>query len=307
MYYVANILPCVAEKIFADSSFYDEPQHKYPTIEEQIKMARRVAQSLTAPGNVKARGQRMFLHRKEKADHWTADALAPRVRRAAVARAAAAAAAAEQSESESELPYYNPAPWSTRSPAPWVQAGGGPAAVNPSWTTVMETSPSWQPVRHVNATMPRHSGNVPPPQVAFGLAKDLTRTHDKGGRMFAKLRARAAVEETEDYTSEAVQAARGDVMRRIVDSYVPPAQPAPRYDVVDNNLEHQQPASATRLVEMIEKSRATTGDPFAKHPASGQQLCTWDTSWSWLYRFQNKLQNCFCQNFVKFPPTLIFY
>ena len=176
--------------------------------------------------------------------------------------------------------YYNPAPWSTRLPlAPWVQAGGGPAPVNPSWTptsAAAEKSPSWQPVRHVNALPKFSSGNAPPPQVAFGLAKDLARKQDKGGRMFAKLRARAAAEETEDYTSEAVQAARGEVMRRIVDSYVPPVQPAARHDVVDSlEQQQQQPASATRLVEMIEKSRATTGDPFAKHPASGQpsSLC----------------------------------
>lgn len=37
------------KKIFADSSFYDDPKHRYPTIEEQIKMARKVAMSLTAP------------------------------------------------------------------------------------------------------------------------------------------------------------------------------------------------------------------------------------------------------------------
>jgi len=261
---------CIAEKIFADSSFYDEPQHKYPTIEEQIKMAQRVAQSLTSPGNVKARGQRMFLRRREKADHWAADAFGPRqaVRRAAAARAAAAVA--EQSESESEMPYYNPAPWATTGgTSPWAQAGGGAAFTNPSWMpTATDTSQSsgsrWQPVRHVEAT-PKHSGNVPP-QVAFGLAKDLTRMHDKGGRMFAKLRARAAAEETEDYTSEEAQAARSDVMRRIANSYVPP-QPAARHDVVDNSME--QTGSATRLLAMIEKSRTTSGGPVATHPASG--------------------------------------
>jgi len=269
----------IAEKIFADSSFYDEPEHKYPTIEEQIKMARKVAQSLTSPGNVKARGQRMFLHRKEKADHWTSDALGPRktLRRMAASRAAVA----EPYESESELPYYNPAPWSaTASRSPWAKAGGGggggAVSTNPSFAwkpKPVDTSPSsgnkWQPVRHGEPTpsmpirhvepiplMPKHSGNVPPPQVAFKLAKDLRGMHDKGSRMFAKLRARAAVDETEDYSSEAVQAARGEVMRRIADSYVPP-QPATRHDVVVVDSSAEQPASASRLIEMIEKTRST--------------------------------------------------
>ena len=218
----------------------------------------------------------MFLHRREKADRWAADALGPRqtVRRAAAARAAAAVAA-EQSESEFEIPYYNPTPWSTtvgRSPAPWAQAGGGAPSTNAPWMLkAADTSPAsgsrWQPVRHVEAAapMPQHTGNVPP-QVAFGLAKDLARMHDKGGRMFAKRRARAAVEETEEYPSEAE---RGDVMQRIVDSYVPPQQPVvARYDVTVNSAE--TPASATRLMEMIERSRATSGGPSAAHPAAGR-------------------------------------
>ena len=55
-----------AEKIYADSSFYADPQKKYPTIEEQIKMARRVALSLTAPQNKRARGHTMFVKQVEK-------------------------------------------------------------------------------------------------------------------------------------------------------------------------------------------------------------------------------------------------
>jgi len=152
----------VVEKIFADSSFYDEPQHKYPTIEEQIKMARRVAQSLTSPGNVKARGQRMFLRRKEKADHWAIDAFGPRPGLRRVAAARAAAAVAEASESESELPYYNPAPWATApvGRSPWG-GGGGSVTVN-AWVPTASPAP-WQPVRHVDAVpMPTHTGNVPP-------------------------------------------------------------------------------------------------------------------------------------------------
>jgi len=265
-----RVLLRIAGKIFADSSFYDDPEHKYPTIEEQIKMARKVAQSLTATGNVKARGQRMFLRRREKADQWVADAFGPRhghaVRRVAAARAAAAAA--ELSEMESEMPYYNPAPWTTTvGRSPWAEAGGGAPSttITPWMPKPVDTSGSrWQPVRHVQATppMPKHSGNVPP-QVAFGLAKDLSMMQDRGGRMFAKMRERAAVEETENYTSEVE---RGDVMRRIADSYVPP-QPAAWHDVVDNGV--GQHASANRLIEKIERSRATTGGPTAAHPVSG--------------------------------------
>lgn len=58
-------------EIFADSAFYDDDQNKYPTIEEQIKMARRVAMSLTAPVNNKARGHRMFVKRQQRSEKWT--------------------------------------------------------------------------------------------------------------------------------------------------------------------------------------------------------------------------------------------
>lgn len=230
-------------------------------------MARKVAQSLTSPGNVKARGQRMFLRRREKADHWTADSLAPRH---TVRRVTAARAAFEQPEFDAELPYYNPAPWSTSAGrSPWIPA------TNPSWVPkTADISPppplgvKLLPLRHVepSRSTPRHGGNVPP-QVAFGLAKDLMRNQDKGGRMFAKRRARAAVEETETpATIRAVQAARDDVMRRITDSHVP-SPAAPRRDVVDSGVE--QPASANRLVEMIEKSRGTSFGPAAVHQTSG--------------------------------------
>ena len=61
-----------AEKIYADSSFYDDPEAKYPTIEEQIKMARRVAMSLMSPANKKARGHKMFMRRLKKSSRWVA-------------------------------------------------------------------------------------------------------------------------------------------------------------------------------------------------------------------------------------------
>lgn len=124
-------------------------------------------------------------------------------------------------------------------------------------------------MRHVEPARPMpppHSGNVAP-QVAFGLAKELTRMHDKGGRMFAKRRARAAVEES-DHTAT-TDAVRGDVMRRIADSYVAPA----RHDLVDSAVDQSAPP-ATRLIEMIEKSRATSGGPGAAHPASGGRETT---------------------------------
>jgi len=58
------------EKMFADSSFYEDPDQKYPTIEQQIKMARKVAHLLTSPSGPSGRGQQMFLKRQQMSSHW---------------------------------------------------------------------------------------------------------------------------------------------------------------------------------------------------------------------------------------------
>lgn len=71
---VAPDVSCTGKKrLYADSSFYEDPEHKYPTIEEQIKMARKVAILLTSPVNKNAKGQRMFLKRKEQSSKWIID------------------------------------------------------------------------------------------------------------------------------------------------------------------------------------------------------------------------------------------
>ena len=58
--------------MFIDSAFYDDPEHKYPTVEEQIALARRVAQSVLAPANANSRGHKMFIKRRERSVRWEA-------------------------------------------------------------------------------------------------------------------------------------------------------------------------------------------------------------------------------------------
>jgi len=81
-----------AEKLFIDSAFYDDPEHKYPTVEEQIALARRVAQSVLAPANVNSRGHKMFVKRRDRSHRWEAGYKPPEPGDAAAADDAAAAA-----------------------------------------------------------------------------------------------------------------------------------------------------------------------------------------------------------------------
>lgn len=71
VFYRASFFLSHAEKHFASSSFYDDGQHLYPTIEEQLKLCRQVAASLTAPRNITTRGAQMFYKRQKRAPKWT--------------------------------------------------------------------------------------------------------------------------------------------------------------------------------------------------------------------------------------------
>ncbi|XP_025091985.1 uncharacterized protein LOC112562730 isoform X2 [Pomacea canaliculata] len=58
------------KKLYSDSAFYEDPEHKYPTIQEQMKLCRIISQSLTSAANRKARGAKMFARRKRKSSRW---------------------------------------------------------------------------------------------------------------------------------------------------------------------------------------------------------------------------------------------
>lgn len=51
----------ILEKIYGDSAFYADPEGKYPTVEEQIFIARQVAHSILSPVNHNSRGYQMFI------------------------------------------------------------------------------------------------------------------------------------------------------------------------------------------------------------------------------------------------------
>ncbi|KAL8600632.1 hypothetical protein ACOMHN_030288 [Nucella lapillus] len=58
------------KNLYADSAFYADPMHKYPTIEEQMKLCRLISTSLTSAANRRARGAKMFAKRKRKSSKW---------------------------------------------------------------------------------------------------------------------------------------------------------------------------------------------------------------------------------------------
>ncbi|ESO89028.1 hypothetical protein LOTGIDRAFT_228966 [Lottia gigantea] len=63
------------KKHYGDSAFYNDPEKNFPTIEEQMKLCKAIALSLTSAANKKARGARMFAKRQKKSPNWIHDEL----------------------------------------------------------------------------------------------------------------------------------------------------------------------------------------------------------------------------------------
>lgn len=58
------------KKMFSSSSFYEEPNAIYPTVEEQVELCRKIADSLSDECNLKSKGANMFFKRVKKAEKW---------------------------------------------------------------------------------------------------------------------------------------------------------------------------------------------------------------------------------------------
>src|SRR6218665_123362 len=174
------------EKMFVDSAFYDDPEHRYPTVEEQVQLARQVAQSVLSPANLKSKGHRMFIRRKERAIRWTTG-LTDEEKAELVSQMAAAK---EGTEGASEAATQGP---------------GSPQTAPHSLPTSIMFAPKLSTEKDVdrlnamsNEELDRmmllerkttHT-NVSP-QVCFSLVDDLRNMKGKGGKLFAKRQAKS--------------------------------------------------------------------------------------------------------------------
>lgn len=57
--------------MYSDSAFYDSPSMAYPTIQEQVAMAKEISNFLESNQNKRSRGGCMFTKRKQRAEEWT--------------------------------------------------------------------------------------------------------------------------------------------------------------------------------------------------------------------------------------------
>jgi hypothetical protein len=181
---------CVAE-VFADSSFFNDSKHSYPTVEEQIKMARKVAHSLTAAINQDTRGHQMFMKRKEKLGSEEAE---DRV----------TWPIGDPSHLQHDNHFNSPSPWTSNQPFSPSLDGNDSSALPfssklYSAARLIPTASDDNSIKAMSADEfervrlfdKKSAHDTMAPQVCFSLADDLRNSNSKGGRMFAKRRAKA--------------------------------------------------------------------------------------------------------------------
>lgn len=186
------------KKMFGDSAFYDDPEHKYPTIEEQVKMARSVALSLTSPANKKARGHRMFVKRQMKSEKWTKSD----------GPVETTYTETYEVDSDPEDKFFQPDPWASgthtwKPSQPPVQRGVIPKAppIMPNLFAppVIPKADEEEKAKALSAEEfermrlyeAKTQHTTIPPQACFALAEDLHNMKGRGGRLFAKRKAKA--------------------------------------------------------------------------------------------------------------------
>ncbi|GFY73646.1 uncharacterized protein TNIN_71022 [Trichonephila inaurata madagascariensis] len=153
------------KKMFSSSSFYEEPGAVYPTLEEQVEMARKIADSLADDTNKKSKGSNMFYKRLKKSSKWVHEGPEP---------------SDESGPGTPEVQGVEP-------PTPDIsQVPFRPSKGPPRLKLVLD------PRHPLDAAALRSSGlaisehNVVSPEVCHGLVKDLQSPVGKGAALFAK-------------------------------------------------------------------------------------------------------------------------
>ncbi|GIY60154.1 uncharacterized protein CDAR_39132 [Caerostris darwini] len=153
------------KKMFSSSSFYEEPGSLYPTMEEQVEMARKIADSLADDTNRKSKGSNMFYKRLKKSSKWVHEGPEP---------------SDESGPGTPEVQGVEP-------PTPDIsQVPFRPSKGPPRLKLVLD------PRHPLDAMALRSSGlsisehNVVSPEVCHGLVKDLQSPVGKGAALFAK-------------------------------------------------------------------------------------------------------------------------
>ena len=137
---------------------------KYPTIEEQVQLARKVAQSVLAPINMNTKGHKMFLKAKERAAKYTTGADDEDLENAFIVPG-------RLQDMAKKIAYVPKLPHEA--------------------TAERINAMSMEEIERLKLQEKKNLHTGVSPQMCFNLAKDLKNMKGKGGRMFAKRQAKA--------------------------------------------------------------------------------------------------------------------
>ncbi|XP_054711148.1 uncharacterized protein LOC129220741 [Uloborus diversus] len=146
---------CVAEKMFSSSSFYEEPNAIYPTVEEQVELCRKIAESLSDDCNLRSKGADMFFRRVKKAEKWIV--------------AQTGEVAEESTGDPAQLPYVRPS------------KGGLPRL-----KLILDPRTLVDMGRLLREGVDIVDHNAMSPEVCHDIVKDLNSPTGKGAQLFAK-------------------------------------------------------------------------------------------------------------------------
>ncbi|GAA55948.1 synaptopodin 2-like protein [Clonorchis sinensis] len=171
------------KKTYADSSFYSDPNKYYPTVEEQIEMARRVADSLQDPENY-AKGVNMFEKQRIRADKHVREGPDPEPD---------PIEEATPDELEHMTPPSPPPPPPPPPPSfPGLQPVNKPTVPIPPPPPMLPGQPKTvQEFLEKIKVFPKNRHTDLDPQKCFDIATALYTSDSRGAQMFAKRHARA--------------------------------------------------------------------------------------------------------------------
>ncbi|BHF58308.1 hypothetical protein SprV_0100126000 [Sparganum proliferum] len=167
-------------KAFANSAFYIDPASLYPSLEEQMELAHRVAESIKNPQNKDSRGANMFELQRRRAEKYVKEG--PEPIRDPIENATAEDLERMQppipppQNSQPQPSYPNMAPLIPIPPPP-PPPPGQPRSLQEFMDKIK--------------LFPKNQHNQISPQICFDIATALHSSNSRGASMFAQRKARA--------------------------------------------------------------------------------------------------------------------
>lgn len=152
------------KKMFSSSSFYEEPNAIYPTVEEQVELCRKIADSLSSDKNKKSRGANMFFRRVTKSEKWIHEGPDP---------------IGSDSDSYMET---NDISVTDSNKYPFIKVSKGP----PKLKLILDPRQIQDMVKLRSSGQNINEHNVISPDICLGIVKDLNSPTGKGAILFAK-------------------------------------------------------------------------------------------------------------------------